>query len=305
MAEQHRELISIITPVYNEEENLDEYRRQITNLMSQVSDHYDVEVVITDNCSTDKSFAKMREWSSADPRVRAYRFSRNFGYQRSIFTGYSLAKGDAAIELDADLQDPPQLIPVFLKKREEGYKIVYGVRVNRPEGFVITKLRQAFYRFLRMISEDDLPTDAGDFMLLDRAVLDQLRAIYDPKIYIRGVVFGFGFRRIGIPYSRDARVAGATKFPFRKMASLAFDGIVGQSVLPLRIASYLGLVVACGTALLSLIYVILRAFTRVSMPLGFTTLVVLILFSASMNAVFLGIIGGFSRNEPWCGCRWN
>lgn len=290
-----RELISIITPMFNEIETIENYRKAITSHIDRLSSDYDYdfEIVITDNCSTDLTFERALAWASEDSRVRAFKFSRNFGYQRSIFTGFLQSRGDAAIELDADLQDPVELLEVFLQKRREGFKIVYGVRMHRQEGWFITELRKIYYRTLRAISEDDLPVDAGDFMLIDRVVLDQLKLVYDPQIYIRGLVFGLGFRRIGIPYRRSSRQAGQSKFPFKKLAALAIDGIVGQSVIPLRLASFSGLFMAFATFILSLVYIALRLMNLVILPLGFTTTVVLILLCASMNALFLGIMGEY------------
>lgn len=293
IATNERPLVSIVTPVFNEFENLPNYEKRVTQLASELEGEVDFEFVFTDNCSSDETFQYLKSWSMRDPRVRAFKFSKNFGYQRSIFTGYRMAKGNAAIELDADLQDPPEMIKEFISKWREGNNIVYGIREKRQEGFIIVGMRKIYYRLLRKLAEEDLPADAGDFMLIDRSILDLLKKIEEPSIYIRGVVFGFGFKRFGIPYQRHARTIGKTKFPFRKMAELAVDGIVGHSMVPLRVASIVGLFIAVITFLISLGYVILRLTVGIEAPLGFTTIVVLILLSASMNAIFLGILGEY------------
>ena len=286
-------LVSIVTPVFNETENLPEYERQLTAFMDRYRGQYRFELVFTDNASTDHSFAYLRDWAERDFRVRAFRLSRNYGYQRSIFTGYSLARGDAAIELDADLQEPLEVIDQFLSAWDQGHKVVYGIRAKRAEGAFMIFLRRVYYRVLRALCEYDLPADAGDFMLIDREVLNHLKATYDPQIYIRGVIFGLGFKRLGIPYERLARHRGVTKFAPRKLAELAMDGIVGQSVIPLRLASGFGLLIASATFLMSLIYVVLKLTVGIPAPLGFTTLVVIILLSTSLNAIFLGILGEY------------
>lgn len=288
-----KKLISIVTPVYNEEDNIDFYYTRIKAAIAPLQDHYDFEIVLTDNASIDNTFALIRALAEKDPSIRAFRFSRNFGYQKSILTGLTQARGDAAIEFDCDLQDPPELLPVFLEAWEKGTHIVYGVRRKRQEGLIVTFLRRCFYRLINQISEYTLPPDAGDFMLLDRCVLEELRHVDDQKPYLRGIIFSLGFSQLGIPYDRNARQFGISKFPLKKMIGLALDGIISQSDLPLRLASYTGLGIALTTVLLSGCYLLMYVFAGASLPPGFTTTVLLILFSISLNAIFLGIIGEY------------
>ncbi|MBM5782192.1 MAG: glycosyltransferase family 2 protein [Pelagibacterales bacterium] len=290
---KNKKLISIVTPVYNEEEGIKSYYTQITKQIDKLSDKYDFEIIVTDNCSTDDTYKILEELAKNDKRLRIFKFSKNFGYQKSIWTGYSKAKGDVAIEFDCDLQDPPELLPQFLEKWELGYKIVYGIRRSRKEGKFITFLRKLFYRIINKISENDLPVDAGDFILIDRKILDHLVEVDDCDMYLRGIIFSFGYSRIGIEYNRKQRLKGESKFPFKNLLQLALDAVVSQSILPLRIASYLGLVIAFFTILLSLFYVMAKIFFNIYMPAGFTTITVLILFSTSVNAIFLGIIGEY------------
>jgi dolichol-phosphate mannosyltransferase len=300
-----RKLVSIITPVFNEEENLDYYYREMKKATDALADRYDFEFVFTDNASTDSTFERLSAMAAQDRRIRVFSFSKNFGYQKSIATGYAKAKGVCAIEYDCDLQDPPEMLGQFLGEWEKGYQIVYGVRVTRKEGRVVTLLRKLFYRVINAVSEHNLPTDAGDFMLIDRVILDLLARNTDQTPYLRGTIFSFGFKRKGLPYDRRARVHGTTKFPFRKMFALAMDGIISQSIIPLRIASYTAIIVAFLAVMLSLYYIISKMFFSIDLPTGLTTTIALILFSLSLNAFFLGIIGEYLmriyaqvRNRP-------
>ena len=293
MANKKKKLVSIITPVLNEEDNVDFYYKKLCKTLDTLSDRYNFEIVITDNASTDKTFELFEKLAKKDKRIRIFKFSRNFGFQRSIYTGYSKAKGDCAIEFDCDLQDDPSLLPKFLEHWEQGNKIVYGIRDKRPEGKLINATRKIYYRLMHKISSYKLPVDAGDFMLIDRVILDQIKSTNDKNPYIRGMIFSMGFQQIGVPYSRDERLHGKTKFPITKLLSLAVDGIVSQSVLPLRIASYVGFITSTITVCLIMFYSLLRLFTDVNWPEGFTTTAVLILFSICLNAIFLGIIGEY------------
>jgi len=171
-------------------------------VMAQVADRYDFELLFTDNHSSDNTFGVLERLARRDPRVRALRFSRNFGFQRSILTGYLSARGDAAVEIDCDLQDPPSLILEFLRQWESGYRVVYGIRTGRKEGWGMNATRRLFYRLIDSLSEDELPLDAGDFRLVDRCVLEELRKIEDSQPYLRGTIAALGFDQIGIPYHR-------------------------------------------------------------------------------------------------------
>jgi glycosyltransferase involved in cell wall biosynthesis len=288
-----RQLISIVIPVFNEEDNIESLYGRLASVIDPLTANYDFEILFTDNHSTDSTFQRIGSLADDDDRIRCLRFSRNFGFQRSILTGYHAALGDAAIQLDADLQDPPELIPEFLSKWEEGFAVVYGVRQKRKEGWLATKGRRMFYRLINWMSADDLPHDAGDFRLVDRRILDALRGIEDYHPYLRGLIASFGFEQIGVPYDRDARTAGESKFSFGKLVGLATDGILLHSVVPLRIAT----AIAFAMSLLMLVGIGVYAFGRIVLdepwPAGFATLAILTMTGIILNAVFLGVIGEY------------
>jgi dolichol-phosphate mannosyltransferase len=286
-------LISIVLPAYNEELNIRPLFERLHPILAQLSDRFRFEFVVTDNHSTDRTFAVLQEVAAGDGRVRVFRFSRNFGFQRSILTGYMQCRGDAAIQLDVDLQDPPELISVFLDKWQAGADVVYGIRTERSEGRVITFARSLFYRLIDLLSEDKLPVDAGDFRLISRRVIDIVCAYRDANPYLRGTIATLGFEQVGVSYARSARKFGESKFPFSKLLSLALDGILNHSTVPLRFATYFGLATSVLTVVLMLFYAFGRLILGAQWPAGFTTLAALILLSISINAMLLGIIGEY------------
>lgn len=293
MAEAKRKLISLVIPVFNEEENLEPMYAAVTQAIAPLAGGYDFELLLTDNYSSDRSFEIIAGLAGRDPRVRALRFSRNFGFQKSVLTGFLNARGDAAIQLDCDLQDPPELIPEFLARWEQGCQVVFGIRKNRQEGWLSTAVRKIFYRLIDALSEDRLPHDAGDFRLVDRCVLDVLRRIDDQQPYVRGTIAAMGFNQVGVEYTRGARQRGKSKFSFMALLGLALDGILNHSIVPLRISTYVGLVTSALTFVGILVYGIGRLVFGQNWPKGFATTTVLILLSLSLNALFLGIIGEY------------
>ncbi len=288
-----RRLISICTPAFNEQDNVEACYKAVVDLFEKRLTQYDWEWIITDNHSEDATFEKVRAIAAADPRVRGIRFSRNFGYQRSIFAGYANASGDAAVQLDCDLEDPPAIIEDFVRLWERGHEVVYGIRRTRQEPRWLQKARRTFYWALDKVSEDRLPRDVGDFRLIDRRILDELARVDDPHIYIRGRIASMGFRQVGIPYDRDARRAGSSKFNLARLVSLAVDATLSHSVLPLRLATVMGLVLCAASVLLILVYALAKFVQGAAWPAGFTTTVVLILLGMGINGLFLGIIGEY------------
>ena len=287
-----RALITISIPVLNEADNIDALIERL-RAVAAVNAKYDFEFVFTDNASTDETFQKLAEIALTEPRMRVFRFSRNFGFQRSILFNLLEARGRAAIQIDADLQDPPELFSEFLKKWEEGYEVVYGIRRQRPEGLLLQLARKAHYRLLRALSETDVPVDAGDFRLVDRKVIENLRNLKDRDPYLRGIIASIGFSQIGIVYDRVERKAGRSKFNLPKLVALSLDGIVSQSTRPLQLITLFGFFASAFCVLATVAYSVAYVFAFASFPRGFTTLVLLILISIGLNAAMIGILGEY------------
>lgn len=288
-----KRMISICVPVLNEEATLEKLYDTVAPLLDKYAEKYDFELIFTDNHSTDKTFEKLEGLAKKDSRIRVFRFSRNFGYQRSILTAYLKARGDAVVQLDCDLQDPPEMIFEFAEKWDEGYEVVYGVRRKRQEPKWMEMTRKIFYRVANFLSEDPLPVDAGDFRLVDRKIVRTLRHIDDSQPYLRGAISAMGFKQIGISYDRRSREAGESKFSVKDLFGLALDGILNHSTVPLRVATFIGLGVATVTLLGVGIFVLGKLVGGADWPAGFATLVIISLGGMSLNALFLGIIGEY------------
>lgn len=287
-----KKLITISIPVLNEADNIGpllQRLRQVTDSQPK----YDFEFLFTDNASNDATFERLAEAARSDTRIRVVRFTRNFGFQASILENYLRAKGDAAIQIDADLQDPPELIPEFIATWESGYKVVYGIRRTRDEGRLLRNLRRVFYRIINRISDQDIPVDAGDFRLIDRSIIEHLREVKDNSPYIRGIISEFGYRQIGVPYDRTARTSGKSKFRPMSLIRLASDGICSQSTKPLEFITVFGFVVSFLSLLAAGFYFVWFILVTRKPPTGFTTLVILVLLSIGTNAAFVGVLGEY------------
>lgn len=292
MASPKRTTISVLVPAYNEEANIERAYQAITAVFRTLPD-YDYEIIVTDNHSTDRTFALLQELAAGDPRLRVIRFSRNVGYQRSLLMAYKAANGDCSVQIDCDLQDPPELIPQMLTLWKQGHQVVYGVRRSLPDTAITGFTRKLFYRTVRAMSEDDLPLDAGEFRLVDKCIIDELKRVDDTSPYLRGLISSMGFSQVGFEYDRQARIAGTSKFPFKAMLALALDGVLNHSLIPLRIASLVGLTVGSLTFVLMFVYLLGRLVFGQDWPAGFATTTMLLLMSISMNALFLGVIGEY------------
>ena len=288
-----KKLVSIIVPVLNEEQNIKLFYEVLTDELNKLNDIYDFEILFTDNHSDDSTFDLLRELNLKDNKVKAYRFSRNYGYQHSILTGYQKSSGEAVIQLDCDLQDPPSLIPVFLNLWQSGYKVVYGVRKKRQENIIINYSRKIFYRLINWLSEDDLPVDAGDFRLVDKKIVEVLRNNNDAQPYLRGAIASMGFNQIGVEYDRSKRANGETKFTTSSLINIALDGILNHSTIPLRISSIIGIIIGLLTIIVILGFLIGKLMYGMDWPAGFATIVILLLVTLSINAIFLGIMGEY------------
>ncbi len=286
-----KRLVTISVPVLNEADNIEPLMQRL-RAVAETHQRYDFEFLFTDNASTDATFERLAGEARADSRIRVIRFTRNFGFQLSILTNYLNARGDAAIQIDADLQDPPELFGEFLAAWEQGYKVVYGIRRSRPENPILSGARKLFYRGLARLSTVDLPVDAGDFRLIDRAVIEDLRQVKDETPYIRGVIAHLGYQQIGIPYDRAERQRGLSKFRLFSLIRLAVDGVCGQSTKPLELITLLGTTLSVLSFLGALFY-FAWSLLAVGKPQGFTTLVILILLSTSVQTAFIGLLGEY------------
>ncbi len=284
--------VSVLVPAFNEEANVHRAYTAIVDTFRDLTG-YDYEIIFTDNHSTDNTFEILKEIARADRRVRVIRFSRNIGYQRSLLAAYKAATGDCSVQIDCDLQDPPQLIPGMLALWRQGNHVVYGIRRSLKDGWATALVRRTFYRLVKALSEDDLPLNAGEFRLVDRRILDELRNVEDTSPYLRGLISAMGFRQVGFEYDRQGRVAGESKFPLRAMLALAVDAILNHSLIPLRLASITSAVVGTVTFLLLLGYVAGWLLFGQQWPRGFATTTILLLFSMTLNAMFLGIVGEY------------
>jgi len=288
----NRPLITISVPVLNEEANVRNLHTALVKVLESLKKRYDFEIVFTDNASTDSTWDLLTDLSAKDKRVKAYRFTRNIGFQKSILMNYSLASGEAVIQIDADLQDPPELITAFLAEWEKGARVVYGVREVRREGFVNGLVRKMGYWVIDKLSEHPIPRGAGDFRLIDRRVVTTLLAQNNPRPYIRGTIAGMGFRSVGIPYNRSAREHGESKFPLSSVVKLGFSGILDNSLVPLRLASLLGgfFLVA---SILMIIWTVISRLVDPSLPLGYASLLSVVLLGFGANAMLIGIVSEY------------
>ncbi len=283
-------LISLIFPVYNEENILPVLYERVYRIINQLE--YNVEVLLVNDGSQDNSLNLMKQFHKKDTRFKVIDFSRNFGHQIAITAGIDFAEGDAVVLMDADLQDPPELLPKFLKKWQEGYQVVYTVRKTRREPLVKRLAYSTFYRILQKISNISIPLDSGDFCLMDRSVLKIITSMPERNRFVRGLRSWVGFRQIGIEYDRDERHSGEVKYTFPKLMKLALDGIISFSYFPLQIASYAGFIVSGISFLGILVYLYKKLFIG-GEPQGFPTLVILILFMGGIQLTSLGIIGEY------------
>lgn len=285
-------IVSVLVPAFNEEANVERCYAAIVEVFERLPG-YDCEIVFTDNHSSDRTFELLRGIASHDPRVRVIRFSRNIGYQRSLLAAYKAAAGDCSVQIDCDLQDPPSLIPQMLGLWREGNEVVYGIRRSLPDPWHVALMRRGFYHLVNALSEDDLPPNAGEFRLVDRRLLDELRQVDDTSPYLRGLISAMGFRQVGFAYDRQDRIAGTSKFPFRQMVLLGLDAVLNHSLLPLRLASWTSLLVGFATTVILAVYIFGALVLGQDWPRGFATTTILLLFAIALNALFMGILGEY------------
>mgnify|MGYP003976597955 FL=1 len=287
-----KSLISIFTPVYNEEDNIKVIWNSVKNIMDSASDKYDYEHVFSDNNSNDNTLKMLTEICSNDQHVKVISLSRNFGVTKSTLNGLQRCSGDAVIQIDADLQDPPRMILDFIKKWEEGFKVVYGIRQDRDENIVMKLVRKWFYRIAETISNETLIPDVGEFRLMDRRILSEIDKIKDFNPYLRGIVANLGFKQTGIPYHRDKRTKGKTSTNLYHLFDYGINGIISHSTILLRLSTIFGMIMAFISFLLIIVYTLLKIIYQQS-PSGLTSLYIFILFFSGIQMIFLGIIGEY------------
>jgi polyisoprenyl-phosphate glycosyltransferase len=284
-------MYSIIAPIYNEFENIPMLWERISQVMDSTGDAW--ELILVDDGSSDGSTDQIRELAASDARVRPVIFARNFGHQIAVTAGLDYARGQAIVVIDADLQDPPEVILELAEKWKEGYEVVYAVRSER-EGESWFKLFTAsmFYRLIYRITDVKIPLDTGDFRLIDRKVVDVMNSMRERHRFLRGMSSWIGFKQVGVEYKRAARVAGVTKYPFKKMLRLALNAITGFSYFPLQVATYFGFT-AAGMAILAIPVVTIMRLVDSQFFEGQTTTLVSVLFLGGVQLISLGILGEY------------
>ncbi|OGD87017.1 hypothetical protein A2870_01750 [Candidatus Curtissbacteria bacterium RIFCSPHIGHO2_01_FULL_41_11] len=292
---KNKKLISIVTPCYNEEENITLHFKTILKITKPFRTKYNFEFVYTDNCSEDKTFSLLKDLAKNYKNLKAVRFSRNIGVNRSIYFGLSQARGDAAILIQADLQDPPELIPQFIKWWENGFDVVYGKVTLRKEFLIMRYLRQIYYKLITTLSEIDIPQNAGEFRIMSRRVLDAIGKYKEDDIYLRGVIAHIGYKQRAIPYVRGKRMRGKSNANFFHLITYAINGLLSTTVVPIRLTLIIGLLFSTTGFLLTIIIVITKFAFPNKAPQGFTMLATIVTFFAGVQMFSIGIIGEYIR----------
>ena len=284
-------VFSIVVPIYNEIGNLPELYRRIKEVLDSTDEEW--ELVLVDDGCTDGSTERIKELAGMDKHVRSIIFARNFGHQIAVTAGLDYARGEAIVILDADLQDPPEVVLDLIAKWKEGYEVVYAIRAER-EGESWFKLWTAslFYRIIFRITDVKFPLDTGDFRLLDRKVVNVMNSMRERHRFLRGMSAWVGFKQIGVEYKRAARHTGETKYPFRKMLRLALNAVTGFSYFPLQVATYIGFF-AAGIAILAIPIVVYMRMTGSQAFYGQATTLIAVLFLGGVQLISLGILGEY------------
>ena len=283
---------SLVVPIYNEEDNILELYRRLRNVMDSLDG--ETELILIDDGSRDRSLLLMRELHEQDARVSYLSLARNFGHQVAVTAGLHFARGEAIVVLDADLQDPPELIPEMIALWRHGYQVIYAQRTQRQkERWLKRMMAYAFYRVLRHLADVEIPTDTGDFCLMDRRIVDLLNAMPERNRYIRGLRAWVGFQQTAIQYSRDPRYAGEVKYTFSKSLALAINSLVSFSRVPLRLSTYLGLVAAAIALFMAVLVVYWRFFAPHSPLTGYATITVMVFFLGAVQLISIGILGEY------------
>ncbi len=285
-------IASIIIPIYNEEENIPELYRRLENVIEKLNG--EAELIFIDDGSRDNSLKLIRQIYERDYRFNYISLARNFGHQIAVTAGLNNVRGQTVIVMDADLQDPPELILKMIEKWRQGYQVVYAQRLSRKKESILKRFTAyAFYRILRRLADVNIPPDTGDFCLMDREIVDILNAMPERNRYIRGLRAWVGFQQTAIEFERDPRFAGKVKYSFAKSWALAINGIISFSRVPLKLATYLGMLSAAAALLMILLVLYWRLFDPASPLIGYTLITIALFFLGSVQLFCIGILGEY------------
>ncbi|POO81786.1 glycosyltransferase family 2 protein [Bacillus paralicheniformis] len=288
---QRQVTFSIVVPVYNEAEVLQSTYDRLKTVMDSTGDPY--ELIFVNDGSSDDSIHMLKSLAQSDPAVKCINFSRNFGHQIAITAGTDYAAGEAIVVIDADLQDPPELILEMAEKWRQGFDVVYAVRTKREgETFFKKQTAAMFYRILRKLTDVDIPVDTGDFRLMDRKVVNEMNKLKEKNPFVRGLVSWLGFKQTAVYYERHERLAGETKYPLKKMLKLSLDGITSFSFQPLKLASYSGIALSAVGFIYAFIVVCMKLFTT-STVTGWSSMIILQCLFSGFILIILGAIGEY------------
>ena len=286
-----KKLVSIVIPVFNEEGNLPVLYERLSAVLKMPA--MDYELLFVNDGSRDQSLALLKSYADLDSHIKIIDLSRNFGHQLAVTAGLDHCQGDCAVIIDADLQDPPELITELIAKWNSGYQVVYARRIKRKgEHFLKVFTARIFYRLLKKLANIEIPLDTGDFRLIDRKVINNLKAMPERNRFIRGMVSWIGLRQTSVQYVREERLSGETKYPLFKMIRFALTGLTSFSLVPLQLASLFGFLVSAISFLAGLYTIYLKIFTVQTIP-GWTSLMIALLFLGGIQLITLGIIGEY------------
>jgi len=285
--------LTIGTPCYQEELNVRRCHEEVRRILAPFSDRYEYEHIFGDNGSTDGTLSILKEIAAEDPRVKVLAYARNFGVEKSCMTLYRHASGDAVILLSSDLQDPPQLIPEFIRKWEEGYAVVSGIYENRADSWVFAKIRKTYYWLIQRIANEPLVRDFSGYALLDRKVVDEFVYLNDFSPYIRGLIAATGFAQASVPYLRPGRARGRSSYNLALYMGTAINAIISHSIVPIRLATFAGLTLSTLSIVMAFVYALIKMFKWDFQAPGATTTVVLLLFFSGIQLFFLGVLGEY------------
>jgi len=289
---EERPDLSIIVSMFNEEESLDVFFEAVERELARLK-KYSYEIICIDDGSTDATFELLKEKAARDERVKVIKFSRNFGKEYGMMAGLKYCQGRAAIPIDVDLQDPPALIAEFVKKWEEGYDMVYGIRNDRKsDTFLKRWTAKLFYKTYNLMTKSPIPYNAGDYRLIDRKVINAILSLRERNVFMKGVFGWTGFKSCGIKYTRQKRQAGESKWNYWKLWNFALDGITASTTFPLRVWTYFGSLLSF-TGMLYALYIIIRTIVRGTDVPGYASLLVFILLLGGIQMIILGIIGEY------------